>query len=91
MKNILVIAGSSYKNGNTDILADAFIKGAKKAGNHVKRIFLGTKLVRYIDFHDKGMVLAGGCGGTSSKRFIKDTPYLIEAYEFSKEIYKSEK
>lgn len=29
MKNILVIVGNSPKNGNTDMLADAFIKGAQ--------------------------------------------------------------
>lgn len=29
MKNILVIVGSAMKNGNTEQLADAFIKGSR--------------------------------------------------------------
>lgn len=45
------------------------------------------ELVRYIGFHDKGIVLAGGCGGSSGKRCLTDTPYLKEAYEFGKSVY----
>ena len=35
MKNVLVITGSPRKNGNSDLLANAFIEGAKEAGNEV--------------------------------------------------------
>ena len=35
MKNILVITGSPRKDGNTDLLAKAFIEGAEKSGNKV--------------------------------------------------------
>lgn len=193
MKHILVIVGSSHRGGNTDRLADAFIKGACEAGHQVKKIFLGEKkvngclgcnacryqkpciqkddfnaivpdlkkadllvfasplyfwtlsaktkafierfyciaqedpqpplgryeryprkdcallmtaadeffwtfeqavsyyrfaLVRYIGFRDKGMILAGGCGGSSHRRKIEQTPYLAQGYEFGKNIYK---
>lgn len=192
MKNILVVVGSGRKRGNTDLLAEAFIRGAEEAGHHVKKVFLGEKLVngclgcnacrygkpciqkddfsemipdikscdllvfasplyfwtisarlmsfierfyciaeedlnppvgryekypvkdcallmtaadnlfwtfeqavayyrftliRYIGFRDIGMVLAGGCGGVSSKRGIEHTPYLNEAYQFGKSVY----
>lgn len=36
-KNILVITGSPRKHGNTDIMADAFICGAEKAGHTVNK------------------------------------------------------
>lgn len=36
-KNILVITGSPRKHGNSDMLADAFIKGAERAGHIVTK------------------------------------------------------
>lgn len=44
-------------------------------------------LVNYIGFHDKGMVLAGGCGGTNGRPQIDKTTHLAEAYEFGRSIY----
>ena len=45
-------------------------------------------IINYIGFHDKGMLLAGGCGDTSGKPQISKTNHLEEAYEFGKTIYK---
>lgn len=45
-------------------------------------------LINYIGFHDKGMLLAGGCGDTNVKPQIAKTTHLREAYEFGKTIYK---
>lgn len=192
MKNILVIVGSSRKNGNTDQLADAFIRGARDAGHHVEKVFLGTKkvngclgcnacrygkpciqkdgwneivpliqkadllvfasplyfwtvsarikalierfysiaqedpnpplgryeqypskdcallltaaddlfwtfeqavsyyrftLVRYIGFHDKGVLTAGGCGSTNGRPRIGETEHLDRAYRFGSSVY----
>jgi len=44
-------------------------------------------IVNYIGFHDKGMVLAGGCGDTNGQPQIDKTGHLQEAYEFGKNIY----
>lgn len=44
-------------------------------------------LVRYIGFHDKGMVLAGGCGDTNGKPRIAETGHLDEAYSFGTRLY----
>ncbi len=44
-------------------------------------------MVNYIGFYDKGMVLAGGCGGTNGKPKIDKTNYLDKAYEFGRNIY----
>ena len=35
MKNIVIITGSPRKNGNSDLLAKAFMEGAKEAGHNV--------------------------------------------------------
>lgn len=45
-------------------------------------------LINYIGFHDKGMLLAGGCGETNGKPQISTTTHLREAYEFGKTIYR---
>lgn len=39
-------------------------------------------VVNYIGWRDKGMVLAGGCGGSGSERCIRQTPHLETAYHF---------
>ena len=44
-------------------------------------------IVNYIGFHDKGMLLAGGCGDTNGKPQIDKTGYLEKAYEFGRAIY----
>jgi len=44
-------------------------------------------VVDYMGFHDKGMLLAGGCGDTNGKPQIEKTRHLEEAYRFGKNIY----
>ncbi len=44
-------------------------------------------LVNYIGFHDRGILLAGGCGDTNGKPQIDKTGHLSAAYRFGKEIY----
>lgn len=42
-KNILVISTSPRKQGNSDLLADAFIRGAQEAGHKTEKIALREK------------------------------------------------
>jgi multimeric flavodoxin WrbA len=42
-KSILVFNGSPRDGGNSDLLADAFIKGATKAGHEVVKCEVGKK------------------------------------------------
>ena len=44
-------------------------------------------VVNYIGFHDKGVYLAGGCGGTNGMPQIGATSHLRKAYEFGKNLY----
>lgn len=46
MKRILVISTSARVKGNSDSLADAFIKGAVGAGHQVEKIALADKTIR---------------------------------------------
>ncbi len=47
MKNILIISSSPRKNGNSEILAAAFAKGATEAGNNVETIYLREKQISF--------------------------------------------
>ena len=44
-------------------------------------------LVNYIGFHDKGMLLAGGCGDMNGPPQIDKTEHLEWAYLFGRELY----
>lgn len=46
-KTILAISTSPRKNGNSETLVDAFIKGAAEAGNQVEKITLYDKTVGF--------------------------------------------
>ncbi len=46
-KNILIISTSPRKNGNSEMLADAFLNGAKDAGNSVEKISLYDKTIGF--------------------------------------------
>jgi multimeric flavodoxin WrbA len=46
-KKVLVLSGSPRKGGNSDILCDQFMLGAKEAGHETEKIFLGDKEINY--------------------------------------------
>ncbi len=46
MKKILVITGSARTNGNSDLMAEAFIKGASGAGHDIMKVNVGKKGIK---------------------------------------------
>lgn len=44
-KNVLVLASSASRHGNTDRLADEFIRGAREAGHQVEKIYLKDRKI----------------------------------------------
>ena len=44
-KKVLVLSGSPRKNGNSDMLCDAFVKGAEKAGHLTEKVFIQNKKI----------------------------------------------
>jgi len=44
-KKVLILSGSPRKGGNSDLLCDEFLRGARESGNQVEKIFLGHKKV----------------------------------------------
>jgi len=47
MKNVLIISSTPRKGGNSDLLCDAFAKGAKEAGNKVTKIRIADRKIGY--------------------------------------------
>ena len=46
-KRVLVLSSSPRKGGNSDLLCDEFVKGAKASGHEEKKIFLADKRINY--------------------------------------------
>ncbi len=46
-KNILLISASPRKQGNSDLLCDEFMRGARQAGHHAEKIRLAEKDINY--------------------------------------------
>ena len=46
-KKVLILSASPRMEGNSDLLCDAFMRGAKEQGNEVEKIFLAKKTIRY--------------------------------------------
>lgn len=47
MKKILIISTSPRKNGNSEMLADAFARGAREAGHAVEKVCLYDKVIHF--------------------------------------------
>jgi len=79
-KNIFVVTGSPRKRGNSDLLADAFIEGAKEAGHVVNRFDAGRKKI-------KGCIACETCFSKGVACSVKDdfneaAPFIEEADVF---------
>lgn len=48
-KSVLILSGSPRKGGNSDLLCDAFMKGASKSGNQTEKIFIRDKKIGYCN------------------------------------------
>ena len=64
-KNVPVVSASPRKGGNSDLLCDQFMLGAKEAGLQVEKIFLRDKKIRYC-------VACGTCQGNGGRCIQQD-------------------
>ena len=46
-KKVLVLSASFRKHGNSDMLCDRFIQGAREAGNEVEKIYVSDMRIGY--------------------------------------------
>lgn len=76
-KNILVLTGSSRENGNSEMLADAFIRGAQSKNHKIQKFATAFKNI-------KGCIACDKCWSDATPCVIKDdftelVPLLEEA------------
>lgn len=64
-KNVVILLGSSRKNGNTELLTNEFMRGATESGNHVDKIVL-----RELNIDD--CIGCGACQKNGGHCFRKD-------------------
>lgn len=50
-KNVLVISASPRRGGNTDLLCDEFVRGAREVGGNVEKVFLDDYKIDF--FHEQ--------------------------------------
>ena len=67
---ILVITSSPRKNGNSNILADNFIKGAQENNHQIVRIDVGTKQIHPC-------IACDHCSNNNGKCIYKDDFYSV--------------
>ena len=70
-KNVLVISASPRREGNTDLLCDEFVRGAKEAGAQVEKIFLGDYDIKFFQEADERHV------GDSADVATDDAPMIV--------------
>jgi multimeric flavodoxin WrbA len=46
-KQVVIISASPRKHGNSDLLCDRFLEGARYAGHHAEKIFLRDKKINF--------------------------------------------
>ena len=71
-KNVLVLASSARRHGNSDRLADEFIRGAREAGHQVEKIYLKDRKIN-------GCLGCGACQRNGGSCVQKDD--MSDIYE----------
>ena len=71
-KKVLILSGSPRKGGNSDLLCDAFLRGAKEAGNEVEKIRIAEKKIGYCS----ACYYCVQSGGVCAKK--DDMPELLQ-------------
>jgi len=76
-KKVLILSSSPRRGGNSDLLCDQFISGAKKSGNNVEKIFLKDKKINYCTGCGTCIDRAGTCSQKNDMAEVLDK--MVEA------------
>lgn len=84
-KTVLVISASPRRGGNTDLLCDEFIRGAKEAGGDVEKIFLDDYKIDF--FHERHEHSADSVSADDQAPFIIDKMTKADIIVLSSPVY----
>lgn len=87
MENIAVLIGSPRKNGNTEMLCDAFIKGAEAVGNTVQKIHLSGRKIGGCLGCDYCLSHGGECVQKDDMRKVYDALYNSDMLVLATPLY----
>ena len=86
-KKILVISTSMRANSNSDMLAEAFVGGAREAGHEVEKVSLKNKSIGFckgcLACQKTGSVFAGGVDAPGT---VKEHGSLEKAHEMGRQV-----
>jgi len=86
-KNVLVLSASPRKGGNSDLLCDQFILGAKEAGHQVEKLFLRDKRINHCVACDSCQGNGGRCVQKDDMKDILDKMIRAEVIVMATPVY----
>lgn len=88
-KRVLVIVSSPRKGGNSEILAEQFIKGAEESGNAVEKICLRDCNINYCMACEYCMRHGGVCAQKDDMNWILEKMREADTIVLTTPVYKS--
>lgn len=85
VKNVLVISASPRRGGNTDLLCDEFVRGAKEVGGNVEKIFLDDYRIDF--FHEQHELSADSVAADDQAPMIIDKMVKSDIIVLSSPVY----
>ena len=86
-KNVLVLSASPRRGGNSDLLCDQFILGAKEAGNPTEKIFLRDKNINYCVACDSCLENSGNCAQDDDMAEVLDKMIAADVIVMATPVY----
>jgi len=86
-KKVLILSGSPRKGGNSDLLCDQFLRGAKEAGHQVEKLTLREKQIAYCLACDACQKNGGTCVQQDDMAELLDKMIAADAIVMATPVY----